>query len=51
MTNVLLYDDTAKMVEELAEQYKITTAEVVDILVDQFPKFTIEEMVAEYAED
>lgn len=34
MTNISIYDDTAKILEEVAERHNTTVAEVVEALMD-----------------
>lgn len=36
MTGIMVYDDTAKMVEELAERLDTTVADVIDTLVSDY---------------
>ena len=36
MTNITVYDDTAKIVEELAERLDTTVADVIDTLVSDY---------------
>ena len=36
MTSIMVYDDTAKMVEELAERLDTTVADVIDTLVSDY---------------
>ena len=34
MTNILVYDDTAKQLEEVADKMDVPVAEVIDALMD-----------------
>lgn len=36
MTGIMVYDDTAKMIEELAERLDTTVADIVDTLVSDY---------------
>ena len=36
MTGIMVYDDTAKMIEELAERLDTTVADVIDTLVSDY---------------
>lgn len=44
MTSVRVYDDTAKLIEKIADKYDITEAEVIDTILENLTDDDIDEM-------
>lgn len=44
MTSVRVYDDTAKLIEKIADKYDITEAEVIDTILENLTEDDIDEM-------
>jgi hypothetical protein len=44
MTNIRVYEDTAKLIEEIADKYDTTEAEVIDTILGNLTEDDIDEM-------
>lgn len=45
MTTIRIYDDTAKIIEELAEKYDMTEAEVIDYILNDLDEVELDNLL------
>ncbi len=45
MTTIRVYDDTAKVIEELAEKYDMTEAEVIDYILNDLDDVELDNLL------